>query len=363
MSKEFWKADEKLRPILEMCLAPDSDVEKLLRHWEKNNAIEVIDGGLIRYIPYLYRRLLDLKIEPRDNYILRGAYFKSWWAHTVFQKVNLEFLSTLGSEFPEFALLKGVALQHSVYSHDQRTRPCEDIDILVNPRERMRAVDLLYGAGFKLDSVYSLKYVMNFRKSASFVRGDVSLDLNWGLYEYSRNPNFYEMLKFQSLGIESNQFRILSDTDNLIHTIIHGSGWNPTPSTRWILDAALLIKNGQIDWALFVEKVILNGWQYPLIDQIEYLMEYKIKIPSQVITSIKESEFDKFGIAMFTYQKQPSIWNRRLLRIAYADYLAFMTNNQKTNNLGNYIRIELRVLSAFLMELRFVYFTKRSQSK
>jgi len=227
----------------------------------------------------------------------------------------------------------------------------------------MRAVDLLYGAGFKLDSVYSLRYVMNFRKSASFVREDVSLDLNWGLYEYSKNPNFYEKLKFQSSENESNQLRILSDTDNLIHTIIHGSGWNPTPSTRWILDAALLIKNGKINWALFVENVIFNGWQYPLIDQIEYLMDYGIKIPSHVITSIRESEFDKFGIAMFTYQKQPNKRNRRLLRIAYADYLAFLTNNQKANNLGNYIRIELRVLLAFLMEFRFVYLTRRSQSR
>lgn len=362
MPKVFWKADEKLTPILKMCLAPESEVERLLRQWESENSIDVIDGGLIRYVPYLYRRLLNLKIEPRDNYILRGAYFKSWWAQTVYQKGNLEFLGNLNTEFPEFALLKGVALQNSVYSNDPRTRPCEDVDILVDPLERMRAAQYLLGVGFKLDSVYSLNYVMNFRKSAPFRRDDISIDLNWGLYEYSKNPNFYKALDFQSVTIAEKQFRILSDTDNLIHTIIHGSGWNPMPSTRWILDAALLISNSQIDWDLFVEKVIINGWQYPLIDQIAYLTEYKIEIPLYVMTSIRESKADKFGKAMFFYQKQPSIWNRRLLRIAYADYLAFLTNSRSTNSFGNFIRIEPKVIVNFLRELGHVYLSRKIRS-
>ncbi len=358
MSEVFWKADEKLKPILNICLAPDVEVEKLLRNWEQNNAIEVIDDGLIRYIPYLYRRLLNLKIEPRDNYILRGAYFKSWWAQTVFQKANLEFLSNLNAEFPQFTLLKGVALQQSIYSADPRTRPCEDVDILVNPKERLRAVELLLSAGFNLDSVYSLTYVMNFRKSAPFVRDDISIDLNWGLYEYSGNPNSYQELEFQFITTSQIQFRILSDTDNLIHTIIHGAGWNPMPSTRWILDAALLIKNNQINWDQFVEKVISNGWQYPLINQIEYLKEFGVEFPTQVLTTIKESKFDKSGIAMFTYQKQPNVWNRRLLRIAFADYLAFLTNTQTSNTFGNFIRIQAKVIMNIPRELRHVFIKK-----
>ena len=360
MSKVFWKADERLTPILKICLAPDSEVEKFLREWEEKYTVDIVDGGSIRYIPYLYRRLLDLKIEPRDNYILRGAYFKSWWSQTVFQKGNVEFLSHLESEFPDFALLKGVALQHSVYSSDPRTRPCDDVDILVNPNERRRAADYLLDAGFNLDSVYSLNYVLKFRKSAPFVRDDISIDLNWGLYEYSKNPSYYEDLRFQSINIGKKEFKLLSDTDNLIHTIVHGSGWNPVPSTRWILDATLLIKNGQIDWKQFVEKVNSNGWQYPLIEQITYLEQFKIYIPKDAKSSIENSDFDKFGKAMFFYQKQPNIWNRRLLRIAYADYLAFITNGKLKNTFTNFIRFEAESILNILRELRKVYLPRKT---
>lgn len=359
MAKVFWKANERLTPILKICLAPDSEVEKFLREWEARFTVDIVDGGLIRYIPYLYRRLLDLKIEPRDNYILRGAYFKSWWSQTVFQKGNVEYLSNLDSRFPDFSLLKGVALQNSVYSADPRTRPCDDVDILVNPIERKQAVAYLLNDGFKLDSVYSLNYVLRFRKSAPFVQDDISIDLNWGLYEYSKNPNYYEGLSFQSINIGKKEFKILSDTDNLIHIIVHGSGWNPVPSTRWILDATLLIKNGQIDWKEFVEKVNSNGWQYPLIDQITYLEQFKIYIPTEAKRSIESSDFDKFGRAMFFYQKQSNIWNRRLLRIAYADYLAFITNAKLRNTFVNFLRFETESIFNILRELRKVYTSRK----
>jgi hypothetical protein len=350
MNKIFWKADSSLIPILRICLAPDSNVEPLLREWEKANSVDVIDGGLIRYIPFLYRRFLDLKIEPRDNYILRGAYFKSWWAQTVFQRENLEFLFALDYRFPEFALLKGTALQHSVYASDPRTRPCDDVDILVDPCLRHSAAAYLIAEGFRLDSVYTLDYVMNFRKSAPFVKGGISIDLNWGLYEYSRNFDSFSELDFQRIKAGPNEVKILSDTDNLIHSIIHGSGWNPVPTTRWILDAALLIKRGSIDWDKFANKVIKNGWQYPLLDQLNYLVELGISIPDSTRMRILTSKPDPWGKAMYFYQRQPRLIARRILRFLYADYLMFITVNQLKNSPARYLLLQRKVLKNFILQ-------------
>jgi hypothetical protein len=340
MRIESWKADKRLTEILKICLAPNKDVEFLLNEWESKYSISEIDGGLIRFIPFLYRRVLDLNVKPRDYNILRGVYFKNWWVQTVFQKNNLSFLSILDESFPPFAILKGVALQNTVYSHDPRTRPCDDVDIFVYSNNRLDAAKSLLSNGFELDNVYSLEYVMNYRKSSSFKKGELSIDLNWGLHEYAKDTEYQKKIEFHKVEIGKVGFNVLSETINLVHTIIHGAGWNSVSSTRWILDAALLIQSEAIDWSLFVDIVITNGWQHPLVDQLNYLSEFEVDIPSEVIQEIAKSKIDYWGKAMYFYQSQPSQFARRVHRLIYSDYLTFITNNGFKNSIFNYIKFE-----------------------
>ena len=340
MRLESWKADKRLTEILKICLGPDKELESLLKEWESKYSISEIDGGLIRFIPFLYRRILDLEVKARDYNILRGVYFKNWWVQTVFQKNNLSFLSILDENFPPFAILKGVALQNTVYAHDPRTRPCDDIDIFVYSKKRLIAAKYFLSNGFEIDNVYSLEYVMKYRKSASFRRGDISIDLNWGLHEYAKNTDYQKEIEFHKIEIDKVTFCVLSNTFNLIHTIIHGAGWNSVSSTRWILDSALLVRSGDINWTQFVDLVIENGWQYPLVDQLNYLLEFEVGIPSEVIREISKSKNDYWGRAMYFYQSQPSKFARRVYRTIYSDYLAYITNEGFKNSILNYIKFE-----------------------
>jgi hypothetical protein len=182
------------------------------------------------------------------------------------------------------------------------------------------------------------------------MRETVSIDLNWGLYEYARIPHYFNELKYQSKNAGVNEVKILSDTDNLIHSIIHGSGWNPVPSTRWILDAALLINKGNVDWEEFTTKVINNGWQYPLIEQLKYLQEFGILIPNLVQVQISTSKPDPFGKAMHLYQRQPKLTVRRFLRFLYSDYLTYITVNNLRNDPTRYLRVQTKVFKSFIFQ-------------
>ena len=347
---ETWKADERLSEILKICLAADGEVQELLRKWESKYDVSIIDGGLIRYIPFLYKRLHDLKIDSRDYDILRGAYFKSWWVQMVFHKKNLDFLGSMTDDFQRFSLLKGIALQNTIYAPDSRTRPCEDVDIFVLPKHVGEAIRYLQQLGFTHDSPYSLDYVMRFRKSVSFVKDDILLDLNWGLYEYSKHNNYLSRMNYREVSVDENVFFILDDTYNLLHTFLHGTGWNSTPSTRWILDAALLIRKGDINWVEFERAVIENGWQYPLSLQINYLEEFGITIPAITKSRICAIKPEFFNKAMYFYQRQPSRLARRLCRLIYSDYLAYITNRNLNNSIINYLRIEVLVFKSFNVE-------------
>lgn len=363
MSRESWKADGSLAEIISLCLSSDSEFSAKLKKWESRQSIDIIDGGLLRFIPFLYRRILDLNIDARDKNIMRGVYYKSWWYQTVFQQENVKFLESIINDFPRFALIKGVALQHSIYRNDPRTRPCDDVDILVDSRDRIKAVKYLLTRGFRLDSDYTLTYVMNFRKSASFVNDKISVDLNWGLFEYSRQPKYFRELELQLVKSGEIDFLTLADTENLIHTFLHGAGWNSVSSTRWIMDAALLVKKGNIDWQRFTKIVIANGWQYPLINQIEYLEEFEIFIPRTTKAEIASSKRDHFGEAMYLYQRQPKLISRRVLRFLYSDYLTYLTVNGFTNSLFNYFRLQPKVLKNFIVQYFLAKTHKKSRSK
>ena len=321
MKRESWKADAPTTGILKICLAPDNQVEQAMRKWESQYSIDVVRGGLTRFVPYLFRRLSDLKIDARDYQIIRGVYYKSWWFQTVHQENNLAFLALLGEGFPKFSLLKGVALQQSVYAHDPRTRPCDDVDVLVYQEDRFAAVEYLIERGFVIDGPFSLEYALSFRKSAAFKRGDISIDLCWGLYEYAANPQYLGQLPLKEMTLEQGKFTVLDDTANLIHTCLHGAGWNREPATRWILDAALLIQIGEIDWSTFVRLVKENGWQIPLIDQLEYLEEFGALIPRTVMGELRNSRKSASGRLMYLYQRQSKLVLRRLLRAKYSEYL------------------------------------------
>ena len=132
--------------------------------------------------------------------------------------------------------------------------------------------------------------------------------------------------------------------------MLHGAGWNSTPSTRWILDAALLIRTGSIDWNLFEKVVIENGWQYPLILQLDYLGEFGVFVPIGTKNTIRSSKRDWLGIAMYLYLSQSSLLVRRFTRLLYGDYLAYITNQRLEHSGWTFIRVEFLVLHSLTRE-------------
>jgi hypothetical protein len=271
----------------------------------------------------------------------------------VFHKKNIEFLGTVGDKLPTFSFLKGIALQNSIYSSDPHTRPCEDVDIFVFPENLNAAINFLLDLGFtpNTSKTYSLNHVTKFRKSVSFTKDDISLDLNWGLYEYSKSNKYFSRIHFKSITINDFNYYILDDTYNLIHTLLHATGWNPTPSTRWIIDAALLIRKGEINWSEFEKTVTENGWQYPLSLQLEYLVEFGVPVPLSTKKAFSQIKPDLFCKAMYFYQSQPTRFGRRVCRLFYSDYLAFITNNNIKNSFFNYLWIEPLVGYYFILAI------------
>ena len=68
VSNKNWKAVSH-SAIVNLCLIEDTQVQAALEEWEDKVSISMIDAGHVRYVPFLYRRIIDLNLESQNREI------------------------------------------------------------------------------------------------------------------------------------------------------------------------------------------------------------------------------------------------------------------------------------------------------
>lgn len=134
----------------------------------------------------------------------------------------------------------------SVLLHgDPAARPCDDVDVLVRPRDLAAAVRVVEGAGFEPGIPGAADPARG--TQAPFVRADgVVLDLHWRLapafdpFPLDREDLFGEAVAVEVLG---RPVRTLGPDHLLLYLCFHGakSLW---ARRRWVEDVALLLDRG-----------------------------------------------------------------------------------------------------------------------
>jgi len=161
-----------------------------------------------------------------------------------------EVLAELAGEGIATLVLKGLALG-PVYGGDPAARPMADVDIAVPTSRAVAAARLLARLGFRPERAGGAES-LRFRHSLGFGRAEGSLDLHWHVCFESCAPGLDEPFWRSSRAreIAGVATRVLHPSEQLLHTILHGAKWNPLPSQRWIVDAALVVRRegAEIDW-------------------------------------------------------------------------------------------------------------------
>lgn len=279
----------------------------------------------MRLLPYLYRRLEACGIAAVDHGRIRGIYARYWYLHNTQAIPSLTELAHLRNNGLRFLLLKGTSLQFLVYGQDPPTRPADDVDILIDGNDLNEWVAYFTEVGYQNTSHYSQSYSHATRKSMGWEKPGSSIDLNWRLNEFSLDPAFEKRVFARSVPIVIRDFTFDSPStaDHFLHTILHGSGWNPVPTVRWILDACLLA--GQMtesDWRVVITEIGLCGWRTPMLEQMEFLCdEYQADIPAWVIQEVATLKKSRAGSLAYRALTLPTRSARRRARVLYAEYL------------------------------------------
>lgn len=320
---------EPQRLLLQACLAEDAEFAALFERWQDSVDLDDVDYGSHRLLPYLYRKLERLGVSARDQGRLRGIYARFWALHHTKATPALDAVADLPMPY---LVLKGTALQTLVYGNDPATRPSDDVDILVHPRDREQALRHLLRSGFELEVDLPLETYLHLRKGANLVRVGVAVDLHWNIFYWSADPLLIDRMFERAVEIDyrGRPLRSLGPTDTLLHTVIHGFGINTVPPIRWVLDAALLIRSGQIDWTLFETEVIASGWGRATSMQLRILADvFGVEVPIGVIHRLRAGG-GRFDFALqWAHLRVRSIWGKRWARLAGWDARVFENNLQR----------------------------------
>lgn len=280
--------------ILRAALLDPDKAATAWNEWKRAVSIEDIDSASYRLLPLAYA---NLKSEFRaDPFIqrIKGVHRHTWSKnHVLMQSVSDLLRSFERAQIPAM-LLKGAALLHAYY-RDYALRPMNDVDVMVPVEQAESAIELLKNNGYIPDSVsplpFSERYIPLIHAYGFSISGRVSLDLHWHLLEECRQPgaddDFWEgasTMDFCGMAVP-----ILNPADQLLHILVHGMRWNPTPPVRWVADAMIILRSSDLmDWARIVRQCKNRNLSLPVLDALQYLHDvFYAPVPAYVLSELR----------------------------------------------------------------------------
>jgi hypothetical protein len=205
---------------------------------------------------------------------LRARFERQARSNLIYTAVLARVLDLLDRNGIPAVPLKGPALAVLAYG-DLTLRTFTDLDLLIPRNDVARAMELLAGMWFRLESglhwscasacLRSKEGELSFRRECDGVR----LDLHWRLLpDYFASSLDGERVwgRLGAMRLAGRDVPALSNEDLLLFLCAHGSKhrWE---SLGWLCDVALLLRRGEIDWRCLllrarkehIERIVLLG--------------------------------------------------------------------------------------------------------
>jgi len=241
--------------------------------------------------------------------------------------------------------MKGAHLREWVYS-DPALRASVDVDVLISPIDRMKAIKALLDCGFTLEA--NAEIVSH---EATLSRAGVHIDLHWDIMRPGRT-RVPLCAEFLSRRVQRNGLWTLSDTDAVFLMLVHPAFTkyvcSPLMTLNRALDFVLLVQSQVVDWDGVIDLLEKTGtktaaWAVltwfvmvspphihdlvrPVIARIEpgsvrkrYLTYWLVKnLPTRFF---EHPSLIKFGFTLPLHDTLPDVW-RALAAIRHARRMA-----------------------------------------
>lgn len=224
-----------------------------------------------RIAPLLHHRLQERTLHAPEKI---AAKLKKWYQKSALRSLQVQAeLVKLHKLFAaagiHFIALKGSYLATSVYP-STALRPMRDIDLLLPEKEIRAGYQLLLAAGYAHPPEYigdpeailkqgkHLPPLLSPSRIMVELHNKVLHPEDWPGEDFTADPNFWQ--RCVTTDIAGKHFQVMSDTDLLLHLIIHAAFDHKFNNGPLLFpDIAFLLRNKPIDWDFFWKKTEKGG--------------------------------------------------------------------------------------------------------
>ena len=273
-----------------------------VRAWRRVAAtadIDTIDPASARLLPLIHVNAQRLGVENPWRDRVRGIY-RYWWAHNqLLVRIGAAAVAELEGAGVRTLLLKGVPVGLFYYG-DTGLRPMSDVDILVPPGDAHRALQTLAGMGWSPERRVDRTYQQLLHGVSLHDAAGRTIDLHWAIHEEdirsgADDEAWATAVPIDVAGVRS---RMLAPAPLLVHALASGAKWAEDPAVRWLPDAALIVRRGEVDWEAFIGEVVRRRFVVRARACLAYLSDaLAVPIPEAVtdeLLTLPVSAFERF---------------------------------------------------------------------
>jgi hypothetical protein len=258
--------------------------------------IEALDPGAARLLPLAQRNIRRLGLEDPWADRARGVY-RYWWAHNqLLVSLCARAQGELHDAGLQTLLLKGVPLALDYYG-DPGLRPMSDFDVLVHRRDVYRGLHALSRLGWAPERKVNEACLRLLHGVSMHNSSGQTLDLHWAIHEEDVRPDaddeaWATAVPFHVAGVQA---LMPAPAPLLVHALAGGAKWAADPAVRWVADATLIIRRGDVDWDAFVYEVVRRRFVVRVRACIAYLRAaLDVQIPASVTARLEAAPVSVF---------------------------------------------------------------------
>ncbi|HWA18581.1 MAG TPA: nucleotidyltransferase family protein [Devosia sp.] len=219
--------------------------------WQRTVEFESATMAEQRLLVAISYRMPEGVLPAKDRARLTGVERKLWTHSRVALRAAESAFAALVDARIEVMVLKGAG-RAVVELSDLRGRYASDVDLLVRPRDYVRAVEVLRVAGW--DYLTGPPHLVSETAGLNLMQGQYGqVDIHqYPYHQLTASDHVPDALWSRATRHTFLGYPVLlpSATDQLTIALAHG-GISGHGNSDWLVDSAQLIESGEIDWALF----------------------------------------------------------------------------------------------------------------
>jgi Uncharacterised nucleotidyltransferase len=234
---------------------------------------DLIGAAETRLMPMFSSRMSEFAIDHPYAGRIRGLYRRAWYLDKMMRRELSALRAVISSAAESVVLLKGAALGPLVYA-DSAHRPFDDFDILVREEDQQRVITALL-----INGACSERYALHARTVR--LPCGIDVDIHRSPYHHAFSKQHVTPLfsRLRPIGVagQGPSWMTLGDTDQLLHTFVHGLRPSFIAPIRWIIDAVLLVRRFRttIDWEFLVRETCRLEMVEPVLTGLKVVARYE----------------------------------------------------------------------------------------